>query len=39
MKEPLFDMDPSKAPGADGMTAGFFQKYWEVVGDEVTSVV
>ncbi|KAF7135314.1 hypothetical protein RHSIM_Rhsim08G0091800 [Rhododendron simsii] len=35
----LFDMDPSKAPGADGMTAGFYQKYWAVVGEDVTMAV
>lgn len=27
IREALFDIDPGKAPGADGMTAGFYQKY------------
>lgn len=35
----LFDIDPGKAPGADGMTVGFYQKYWETVGDDVTIAV
>jgi hypothetical protein len=29
----------SKAPGADGFTAGFFQKHWALVRDSVLSVV
>ncbi|KAF7143851.1 hypothetical protein RHSIM_Rhsim05G0174100 [Rhododendron simsii] len=39
IRQALFDIDPSKAPGADGMTAGFYQKYWETVGDDVTLAV
>ncbi|XP_028097038.1 uncharacterized protein LOC114296911 [Camellia sinensis] len=27
----LFDMSPSKAPGIDGLTAGFYQAYWDVM--------
>lgn len=27
IKQALFDMNPSKAPGADGMTARFYKKY------------
>lgn len=32
----LFQMDPAKAPGPDGMTARFFQQCWATVGTSVT---
>jgi hypothetical protein len=32
-------MGANKAPGPDGMTAGFFQFHWESVGQSVTSAV
>lgn len=35
----LFQMGPSKAPGADGFTAGFFQKHWPLVKEKVTTAV
>ena len=34
----LFQMNPWKAPGEDGFPAGFFQKFWTVVGDDLTRV-
>ncbi|KAH7847914.1 hypothetical protein Vadar_031561 [Vaccinium darrowii] len=39
IRQALFDIDPTKAPGTDGMTAGFYQKYWEVVGADVVNAV
>jgi hypothetical protein len=32
-------MAPSKAPGPNGMPHIFYQKYWHVVGQDVTSAV
>jgi hypothetical protein len=39
VKEALFQMFSTKAPGPDGFPTHFFQRHWEVCGSEVTSVV
>jgi hypothetical protein len=39
VKHAVFQMHPSKSPGPDGMTALFFQKFWHIVGDDVSTAV
>ncbi|KAL0417112.1 UNVERIFIED_CONTAM: LINE-1 retrotransposable element O protein [Sesamum latifolium] len=39
VKHALFQMYPYKSPGPDGMSPIFYQKYWHIVGPEVTSFV
>ena len=39
VKQALFQMHPSKSPGLDGMSPFFFQKYWHIVGHDVTTAV
>jgi hypothetical protein len=39
IKFALFQMHPSKAPGVDGITAGFFQRHWETVKSVVVPAV
>ncbi|XP_073353887.1 uncharacterized protein [Aegilops tauschii subsp. strangulata] len=35
----LFQMAPSKAPGVDGFTTGFFQRHWHFLKDDVNNAV
>jgi hypothetical protein len=35
VKLALFQMAPSKAPGVDGFTAGFFQRHWDLLKQDI----
>ena len=39
IKDALWSMKPYKAPGPDGLHAGFFQRFWLVVGGSVVEEV
>ena len=35
----LFQMAPSKAPGVDGFTAGFFQRHWNLIRHDLVAAI
>lgn len=39
IKDALFQMHPTKSQGPDGMPPLFFQKYWYIVGEDVTKAI
>jgi hypothetical protein len=39
VEKALFMMRPNKAPGPDGFTTGFFQRHWQLIGDDVCKAV
>ena len=39
IKAALWSLKPFKAPGPDGLHAGFFQKFWHTVGNSVIEEV
>ncbi|CAN1844985.1 Transposon TX1 uncharacterized 149 kDa protein [Linum perenne] len=34
-KEALFTMEANKAPGPDGFNPGFYQYFWDLIGDDI----
>ncbi len=39
VQKALFQLHPTKASRPDGMSALFFQKYWHIVGDDVSNAI
>ena len=39
VRQALFMMHPEKAPGPDGMTALFYQHFWNVIKKDVVEMV
>lgn len=39
IKNVLFEMNPNKSPGSDGFGPKFFQAYWPIIGNEITTVI
>lgn len=39
VKRAVFETNPQKCPGPDGMSAFFYQHFWESVGCDITEMV
>ncbi|XP_023633512.1 uncharacterized protein LOC111829070 [Capsella rubella] len=38
VKRALFSLNPEKTPGPDGLTALFYQRFWDIVGDDLVKL-
>lgn len=36
VKQALFSMNPDKSPGPDGINPGFYQSFWNIIGDRLS---
>ena len=34
IKTAVFSINPDKAPGPNGFSAGLYQSFWEIIGDD-----
>lgn len=39
VKEVVFSMDPNSTSGSDGFNRFFFQKFWDIIKDDITDKV
>lgn len=39
VRKAVFDINPHKCPGPDGMSAHFYQQFWTVVGQDIVHMV
>lgn len=39
IKVVVWKMDPTKTPGPDGFTSGFYKNHWSIIGKSVVQVV
>ena len=39
IKKAVFMMHPNKSPGPDGFTAGFYQRHWDLIGNDISNIV
>ena len=39
VRKAVFEINPTKCPGQDGMNGFFFQQFWETNGDDITATI
>jgi hypothetical protein len=39
VKKVVFMMHPNKSLGSDGFTSGFYQRHWDLIGNDISTVV